>query len=285
MQRGAIVDFIDRSVTEHVVWMRLRRLSDATVDLRLVALRSLTRSAGMPPLLCAPADLDNWQRGLAVADSSRASYVSQVASFYAWAVEHSLIDEDPSVVLVSPQLPRRVPRPIAEDDLELAMAAAPARIAPWLELAAYGGLRAAEIAYLSRPDVVDRGDSPVLVVRGKGNRERIVPIAPRVSDALRLHGLPDSGYVFRRQDGRPGPNRPNTVTILAAEHLHSLGIPASLHQLRHRFATELYRDTRDLRMVQELLGHSSPTTTALYTAWSQDRAVAAVARLGQRRTA
>ena len=78
--RGVIVDFIDRSVTEHVVWMRLRRLSDATVDLRLVALRSLSRSAGKPPLLCTAADLDAWQRGLTVADSSRASYVSQVAA-------------------------------------------------------------------------------------------------------------------------------------------------------------------------------------------------------------
>lgn len=279
------MDFIDRSVTEHVVWMRLRRLSDATVDLRLVALRSLTRSAGRPPLLCTVADLDVWQRGLTVADASRASYVSQVASFYAWAVEHSLIGEDPSVVLVSPQLPRRVPRPIAEADLELAIAAAPDRIAPWLELAAYAGLRAGEIAHLTRPDVIDHADPPVLLVRGKGNKERIVPLSPRVGTALQRHGLPDSGWVFLRADGRPGPNRPNMVSVLAAAHLHDLGIPASLHMLRHRFATVLYQQTHDLRMVQELLGHSSPTTTALYTAWSQDRAAAAVAALGQCQTA
>lgn len=277
------MDFIDRSVTEHVVWMRLRRLSDATVDLRLTALRSLARHAGKPPLLCTTIDLDSWQRGLTVADSSRASYVSQVASFYAWAIEHSLVGDDPSSVLVSPQLPRRVPRPIAEDDLELALAAAPDRIAPWLELAAYAGLRAAEIANLTRSGVIDYADSPVLLIRGKGNRERVVPLAPRVQDALRRHGLPDSGYVFRRQDGQPGPNRPNMVTVLAAEHLHGLGIPASLHQLRHRFATRLYQDTSDLRMVQELLGHSSPSTTAIYTAWSQERAAAAVAALGRTR--
>ena len=133
--------------------------------------------------------------------------------------------------------------------------------------------------------MLDHIDSPALLVRGKGGKERLVPLAPRVRDALRRYGLPDTGPVFHRADGQPGPNRPNLITVLSAEHLHSLGIPASLHQLRHRFATRLYQQTLDLRMVQELLGHSSPTTTALYAAWSQDRAAAAVAALDVRQTA
>jgi integrase len=276
--------FTDPIVASHVMWMHLRRLSGDTVELRLVALRSVAASSRKPPLDCTAADLDAWQKELRVADTSRSSYISQVCSFYRWALEQHLLDGDPSGVLVSPQLARRVPRPIAEDDLELALAAAPERIAPWLELAAYAGFRAGEVSRLTRRDVVDRAETPVLVVSGKGNRERIVPMSPRVWDALRYHGLPQAGLVFPRADGQPGPIRPNRVSAMCSEHLHGLGIPATLHQLRHFFGTQIYRESGyNLRLTQELLGHSSPSTTALYTAYSNQDAAEAVAALGHRR--
>jgi integrase len=280
-----VVALTDPTLTAHVLWMRLRRLSEATVELRCVAMRGLLRHAGAPALACTTAHLDAWQRALGVADASRASYVSQVASFYAWVLQEGLLDADPSLVLISPKLPRRQPRPISEDDLQLALAAAPPRIEPWLELAAYAGLRAGEIARLDRRDVLDHADPRLLVVMGKGGRERLVPLAPRVRDTLRRHGLPSAGLVFPRHDGQPGPNRPNLITQLSSAHLHSLGIPATLHCLRHRFLSEVYRESRDLRVTQELAGHASPTTTAGYAAWSPDRAVAAVLALDARRSA
>ena len=270
----------DRSVLEHLAWMRLRRLSQATLDLRVVALGSLRRAAGKPPDDCGPADLDRWQRGLAVCDSSRASYVSQVHAYYDWAVEHGRVGVDPSAVLVTPQLPRRVPRPISEADLELAIAAAPPRVLPWLELAAFAGLRAAEVAGLRREQVLDDAAPPVLLVVGKGRRERVVPLAPRVRAALRRHGMPSAGWVFTRRDGGSGPNRPDMVSALAAKHLHGLGIECSLHALRHRFASQLYQRTHDLRMVQDVLGHQSPATTAGYAKWAPE-SLAAVLDLGR----
>jgi integrase len=280
------VGLADPAVTAHVAWMRLRRLSPDTMQLRGVALRSLTRSTGKPALACTTADLDAWQRSLTVSDSSRSSYVSQVCSFYGWAVAEQLVEADPSTVLVSPRLPRRQPRPISEADLELALAAAPDRIAPWLELAAYAGFRAGEIARLTRRDVIDHEDPPLLVVQGKGGKERIVPMAPRVRDALRRHGMPSAGVVFPRFDGQPGHIRPNRISQLCSAHLHSLGIPASAHALRHRFLSAIYRETRDIRLTQELAGHSSPSTTAGYAAWSPERAAAAVLALDStRRTA
>ena len=112
-----------------------------------------------------------------------------------------------------------------------------------------------------------------------------MPMAGRVRDALRRHGLPTAGVVFRRLDGRPGPVSPHRVSQLCSAHLHSLGVPASVHQLRHRFASRLYAQSRDLRMVQEMLGHASPTTTSIYVAWSDDQAAAAVAALDTRRSA
>jgi len=276
---GTVVAFVDPAVAAHVDWMELRALSADTVALRCTAMRSLTAAARRPALDCTADDLDDWQRGLRVADSSRSSYVSQVCSFYRWAADLGLL-EDPSGVLVSPQLPRRVPRPISEADLELALAGAPGRIAPWLELAAYAGFRAGEVARLCRRDVLDTADTPVLLVSGKGGRERVVPMCPRVWSALRRHGLPPAGAVFGRCDGRAGPLRPNRVTQMSSAYLHGLGIPATIHQLRHFFATEIYRASGyNLRLTQELLGHSSPSTTALYTAYANRDATKAVLAL------
>ena len=85
--------------------------------------------------------------------------------------------------------------------------------------------------------------------------------------------------MFRRHDGQSGPNTPHTVSRLSNEHLHACGLPATLHQLRHRFGTETYRYKRDLRMVQDLLGHADPATTAGYAAYLNVDAAAAVEHL------
>jgi integrase/recombinase XerC len=77
-------------------------------------------------------------------------------------------------------------------------------------------------------------------------------------------------------DGRPGPNTPGLISHLANEHLHECGVAASLHQLRHRFATQAYQASRDLRAVQSMMGHTRPETTAGYAAFDQPAAAAAV---------
>ena len=76
--------------------------------------------------------------------------------------------------------------------------------------------------------------------------------------------LPASGYLFRRHDGAPGPNAPGLVSQLAARALRDAGVSATLHQLRHRFGTRTYQASHDIRVVQELMGHQSPVTTAAY---------------------
>jgi integrase/recombinase XerC len=74
---------------------------------------------------------------------------------------------------------------------------------------------------------------------------------------------------------------PVQVSHAIRSHLHSCGVIASAHQLRHWFATSVYETSgHDLRMVQELLGHSSPTTTAIYTRWSRTQAGPAVDAIG-----
>lgn len=210
----------------------------------------------------------------------RANALSHVKQFYLWAVLEGLIAVDPTVGLVRPRLPRRLPRPIGDEQLVVALDNAPERVRPWLYLAAFAGLRACEISALRREDVLDGADPPVIVIsNGKGGKQRVLPLAPQVADALTAYGMPWRGPAFPRRDGLSGPTPPHIVSRVSKLHLHSVGIAHTLHTLRHWFGTSLYRQTHDLRLAQEVMGHASPITTAGYAAWSPVEAAAAVSQL------
>ena len=147
-----------------------------------------------------------------------------------------------------------------------------------LALAAFCGLRCCEISALDGGDVHDRRTPGLLVVHGKGSKIRVVPLHHLAGELLRGHGIPAAGPVFGRASGVRVPA--GEVSKLLRAHLEACGLGATAHQLRHWYATETYeRSGGDLRMVQELLGHSSPATTAVYTAWSQAKAADVVATL------
>lgn len=268
----------------HLGHLRLRNLSPSTVRQRHYALARLARHLECDTedlLALIPADIRKWQTEIAhLSPRYRSSWHSHVKAFYTWAAGEYGVS-DPTTVLVSVQLPRRLPNPISELDLDMAIRCAPDRLRPWLVLAAYAGLRAAEIANLTREQVRDTADPPVLVVVGKGNRERIVPLSRIVLDALLMAGLPSRGYVFGRADGQAGANRPWQVSHLVNTYLHGLGITHTLHSLRHRFGTEVYRVSKDLRVTQEVMGHASSSTTAPYADWSRSDAVDAVQQMGE----
>jgi integrase len=189
-----------------------------------------------------------------------------------------LLGRNPAADLPRPQRPRRLPRPVGEEQLMAALAAAGQPVRAFLVLAGWAGLRAKEIALLRREAVYDMAPQPVILITAdatKGPAERTVPMSSFVLAELRPV-LPARGWVFRRRDGRDGPNTPARVSQLANRHLHGLGYSATLHQLRHRFATQAYQADHDLRAVQELLGHRRPDTTAGYAAYDQAAAAAAV---------
>jgi integrase/recombinase XerC len=203
--------------------------------------------------------------------SSRARYadISHVSTFFKWAIDEELTDVDPTARIARPRLSQGLPRPISTDALRFAISqASDARTVALLTLAAFGGLRCAEISQLTAGDI--NGD--VMLVHGKGSKDRVVPVHPACRDALRRHGIPLHGPVFDLT--------PWQVSHVIREHLHACNIDASAHMLRHWFATECYEASgHDLRMVQDLLGHSSPTTTAIYTRWSRNDAGPTVDRL------
>jgi integrase/recombinase XerC len=259
--------------------MRLRGLSPATITQRRRSLTRLEHALHKPLLEATERDLTRWQEHLTGSPRYLANQLANCASFYGWASDADLIPTNPARKLVRPKVPKGVPRPIAEERLTMAIAGAPADVRCWLVLGAYAGLRAGEMARLQRQDVLDTAKTPVLIVDGKGGKQRVVPASPRVLFELRAYGMPSRGLIFRRRDGRPGAPTPARVSQLVNGYLHDIGIEDTGHSARHRFGTLTYQESKDLRLVQALLGHSDPGTTAGYAAFAQETAARVVAAL------
>lgn len=268
-------------IREFCTHQRRRHLAESTIELRARNLRSFERWLERPLVEATGEDVERFLDGRPGRTGSRLSartrycWVSHLHMFYEWAWRAGHVDVDPTLVVGRPELPKNLPRPIRDDDLAEAIAQAEPVMRAWLWLAAYGGLRCFEIAGLQRDDVFE-GEGLVRVV-GKRRRERIIPLHPLVWTALRSAGLPRTGHLFLREDGTPFPAA--RVSRRIAVYLDDLGIDATAHQLRHWFGSRTYQQCRDIRVVQELLGHSSPTTTAIYTAFSTSTMAKAVATL------
>lgn len=259
-------------------WLRdhkRRNLSSGTIEKRASAARRLTAHSGKRLIDCTREDIEAWLDARPkISARTRYCEISHLAAFFRWAIFEGHTEVDPTVRITRPKVRVGLPRPIATSDLRHAIEQAPtAELRAMLKLAAYGGLRCAEISGLEVNDLHENHEPPVLLVHGKGNKDRIVPLHPDVLAALRSHGLPRNGRIF---PGRP----PWRVSHLLREHLLACGVQASGHQLRHWFATATYEISGgDLRMVQDLLGHSSPATTAIYTRWSRAKAMTVVEQL------
>jgi site-specific recombinase XerD len=272
-----IICLVDGTVAAHIRWMRLRGLSPNTIRLRRTVLGLLAAYIGRPLLDATPEELDQWQSTLGfLSVQTRNKYLSQVRNFYAWAVEFRHLEVDPTPLLVLPRVPKGLPRPISEQHLEQVLSLAPPRLRVWFELAAFEGARAGEVAQIDRQDV-GTGEPPMLLLHGKGSKDRMVPLSPVVARSLADPALPSRGRLFRKLDGTPV--SAHYVSTTANGWLHAHGFSETFHQGRHRFGTLLYRQTRDLRLVQELMGHEDPSTTALYTQVDPASAAPAVAAI------
>lgn len=274
------------NLERHLAWMRLCNFRPATITGRRLLLLRLARWLCAPPSLATSAELGDFQQTWTVGPDTRANYVSHLRAFYGWLVAEGIRPDNPATRLAVPRLGRRLPRPIATEDLYRAVIGAPERIRPWLICAAWGGLRCVEIALLRRENVLEQLAEPVVIIAAnatKGHNERAVPM-PRDGTlfAELVPILPRRGWVFPRYDGQAGPNKANRVSAEGCEYLRSLGLADTMHSLRHWFGTRAYDASLDLRAVQELLGHRSLRSTELYTKVSDAariRAVSALPRL------
>ncbi len=265
-------------------WARnLRGLAETTIRVRLELLERLAAYTGTPLREVEPGHLLRFERAAIAgrAPETRRAYACHIRAFYRWAKSVGIVSEDPSEVLTLPSVPRHLPRPIEEDDLNLALAAAKPKMAAILTLAAYAGLRAVEIAGLDWSDLRREQDGTVFlhVRHGKGRKERTVEVGQVVLRALHRYGVKRRGHMFFGADGQPIDAR--SVSSSANRFLARHGVEATLHQLRHRYGTVAYQLTHDLRLVQDLMGHASPQTTAGYTRTSAHASGRLVAALDQ----
>lgn len=220
---------------------------------------------------------DRARRNLTAKSTARA--LSSVRSFYKWLAKYKNIENDAIGLISTPKIPRKLSKAIETTDISNMHAAirsidgAGSWIAArdWaLVVLIFGcGLRISEALSLKNSDVATHPD--VLRIIGKGNKERIVPVLPAVYTALdkyikiRPFGNANDDPVFRSVRGLPMSPRMAEKVIENLRHYLQLPDYVTPHALRHTFATALLSGGADLRTLQELLGHSSLSTTQLYT--------------------
>lgn len=263
-------------IAAHLEHMRRRNLAPATIDARRRKLAAFDSDVGLATATAESVELFLDRRDLS--PKGRYDWLSHLSCFYRWAIDYDeLAGGDPTARVVRPRLRRRLPRPISTSDLHVALEMASPTMRAWLSLAAFAGLRCVEISRLEVDDLLWHEHEPMLRIHGKGDVERIVPMHAELERVLRATVLPKRGRLFRRPRGGGYPAA--QVSREVSLYLESLGIAATAHQLRHWFGTNIYRVSRDLRVTQELMGHASPTTTAIYAAWSKEEAHRAVGAL------
>jgi len=184
------------------------------------------------------------------------------------------------VDLHSPPRPERTARPVPEADLEKALVDATGAVRAMLLLAGWAGLRAGEIARLRAEHLLLNTSHPVVVVLdGKGATDGVIPISPWLETELRRCRLHSEGWLFPKRF-EPNEHRPaHSVSHAGRDRFQKLGIQASLHNARHRFGTQSYLATGDLRLTQMLMRHRSWAETSSYISISPFALVDAVALL------
>jgi integrase/recombinase XerD len=231
---------------------------------------------------------DGGHAPLSAASAARAA--SAVRGLHRFAVREGLVDADPAREVRPPALPKRLPKALDTDQVERLLSAAGAAEGPLglrdralMEVLYSTGARISEAVGLAVDDV-DRPEATV-VLRGKGGKVRLVPIGRFALEALEAYLVRGRPSLVAARRGTPalflnargGPLSRQGAWTLLRRAAASAGLPVdgphgvSPHTLRHSYATHLLDGGADIRVVQELLGHASVTTTQVYTLVTVDK--------------
>lgn len=229
-----------------------------------------------------------------MARSTRARRLSSIRQLFRFAFEEGFRSDNPAIQIKGPGRDKRLPKVLSEDEVDRLLQAAAtygktekdrARNRCLIEILYATGMRVSEL--VSLPVQAARGNPQVLLVRGKGGRERIVPLSPparaALAEWLRVRDVAEDMLV---QDGAarsrflfPSPSKQGYLTrhrfyILIKDIALAGGVPPAKvtpHTLRHAFATHLLAGGADLRSIQTLLGHADVGTTEIYTHVLEER--------------
>src|SRR5262245_25688478 len=219
------------------------------------------------------------------APSSVARAVAAVRSFHRFCVEEGLVGSDPSEDVGGPRVPQGIPKALSEPEVEALLAAVPGddprarRDRAILETLYAGGLRISELVGLELGDL-DLRDGMARVL-GKGSKERVVPLGRTARAALGdylttgrpalLRATSRTDAVFLNARGGRLTRQGAWLIVRATGDRAGLGDRLFPHVLRHSCATHMLDHGADIRVVQELLGHASLSTTQVYTRVSPER--------------
>ena len=260
-------------------------LSAYRSDLRHVAIWLNGQGRGLAK--ASRADLQAYLASLVgqrVRPRTSARRLSSLRQFYQWMLREGSLDSDPSALIEAPKLGRPLPKSLSESEVEALLDAPDTDSAEgqrdrcMLELLYATGLRVSELVGLGADQIsLSQG---LVRVTGKGGKERLVPMGDEAADWIRRFAVEGrSELLGARQCDAFFPTRRGAGMTRQAfwyrirKHAQAGGIHAALspHTLRHAFATHLLNRGADLRVVQLLLGHSSLSTTQIYTHVARER--------------
>jgi integrase/recombinase XerD len=223
-----------------------------------------------------------------LAKSTRARRLSAIRQLYRFAFDEGWRQDNPAIQITGPGRDQRLPKVLSVEEVDRLLTAARemgrnredlVRNTCLMELLYATGMRVSEL--VSLPVSAARGDPRMLLILGKGGKERMVPLSPpartalsawlmlrdKGQDALRAKGKPASRHLFP-STGKLGHLTRHRFYLLIKDMAVHAGIsPAKVtpHTLRHAFATHLLANGADLRAIQTLLGHADVATTEIYT--------------------
>lgn len=241
-------------------------------DFAAFAARKGTRPAGADATVLQAYMAGLSRAGLAARTAARR--LSALRQFHRFLLREGVRTDDPTSLLDAPKLGRPLPKYLTEAEVDALLAAAGRRAGrvgvtakAALEILYATGLRVSELLALPRRAL--SGDAAVLMVRGKGGKERIVPLSDAAKTAAAALATLHEGarWLFPGRDPRHAMTRQGFAQMLKLVALEAGLDPArvSPHVLRHSFASHLLAHGADLRSLQLLLGHADIATTQIYT--------------------
>lgn len=249
------------STTDYLVdysdYLRACGRSPHTITLRKMQVRALLEDYNDPWRITSD-DLIDWlSKHKTWSKATRSSYRDGLRGFFGWLVETNRMGTSPADKIPKIRVPPRVARPAPTSAIVEALSSKDERVRLMVELSVRCGLRRAEIASVHTRDIQSDISGQSLVVRGKGDRERIIPLDETFATKLLSNG---DGWLFPTKDGS------NHLSAKYVGALVTKALPGgwSTHSLRHHFATNAYAGTGDLLAVQHLLGHTNESTTQRY---------------------
>ena len=229
------------------------------------------------PETCTEADITKYLRGLSkegLAASSIARKISALKQFFMYLYTEKLRADNPSLGIEAPKIGKSLPKFLTIDEVTTLLneAAKDARMNAMLEILYASGLRVSELVSLKTNSVRQENGEYYLFIKGKGSKERIVPLGSKAVEALSTYLKQEKppkekpqGWLWASGGAHITRQRFGQMLKELALNTGIDGKKVSPHVLRHSFASHLLENGADLRLVQELLGHEQIATTQIYT--------------------